>query len=212
MSSPSWASLPPSISSHPSRLSQRQIGATWITQKFHWQSILYMTIHMFQGYSLNLSHSLIPLLCPQICSIFLCLECCSADRFISIIFLDFLCVCVCRCVFLSQSCLALCDHIDCTWQDSSAHGILQARILELIAIPFFRGSSWPKDQTWVFCITGRFFTVWATKEVPRFHIYVSTQNVCFSLSDLLHPVEQCPGVSTEVWVDSGMPQGQGHWI
>ena len=101
MSSPSWASLPPSISSHPSRLSQRQIGATWITQKFHWQSILYMTIHMFQGYSLNLSHSLIPLLCPQICSIFLCLECCSADRFISIIFLDFLCVCVQVCV--SQS-------------------------------------------------------------------------------------------------------------
>ena len=109
---------------------------------------------MFQGYSLILSHSLILLLCPQVCSIFLCLKCCFANRFISIIFLDSLslsvcvcvCVCVCMCVLLSQSCLALCNHMDCTWQGSSVHGILQARILELIAIPFFRGYSWPKDK------------------------------------------------------------------
>ena len=39
-----------------------------------------------------------------------------------------------------------------------AHGILQARILEWIAIPFSRGSSQPKDQTQVPCIAGRFFT------------------------------------------------------
>ena len=43
-------------------------------------------------------------------------------------------------------------------------GILQARILEWVSIPFSRGSSQPRDQTWVFCITGRFFTIWATRE------------------------------------------------
>jgi len=42
---------------------------------------------------------------------------------------------------------------------SSVHGILQARILECIAIPFFRGSSQPRDQTQVSCIAGRFFTL-----------------------------------------------------
>ena len=45
---------------------------------------------------------------------------------------------------------------------SSFHGILQARILEQVAIP--RGSSQPRGQTWVSCIAGRFFTVWATRE------------------------------------------------
>ena len=45
---------------------------------------------------------------------------------------------------------------------SSVHRILQARILEWISIPFCRGSSRPRDQTLVSCITGRFFTVWAT--------------------------------------------------
>ena len=44
------------------------------------------------------------------------------------------------------------------------HGILQARILEWVVIPFSRGSSWPRDQTWVSWIAGRFFTIWATRE------------------------------------------------
>ena len=38
------------------------------------------------------------------------------------------------------------------------HGILQARILEWMAVPFSRGSSQPRDQTWVSCIAGGFFT------------------------------------------------------
>ena len=45
---------------------------------------------------------------------------------------------------------------------SSVHGILQARILEWVAISFARGSSWPRDWTWVSCITGRFFALWDT--------------------------------------------------
>ena len=40
---------------------------------------------------------------------------------------------------------------------SSVCGVVQARILEWVAIPFSKGSSWPRDQTSVFCITGRFF-------------------------------------------------------
>ena len=48
---------------------------------------------------------------------------------------------------VAQSCLTLCDLMDCSPPGSSVHGILQARILEWLASPFSRGSSWPKDQT-----------------------------------------------------------------
>ena len=48
--------------------------------------------------------------------------------------------------------------------DSSVHGILQARILEWVTISFSRGFSQPRNQSWVSCIAGRFFTNWDTKE------------------------------------------------
>ena len=54
--------------------------------------------------------------------------------------------------------------MDCSPPGSSVHGILQARILEWVAIPFSKVTSWPRDQTQVSGITGRFFTVWATRE------------------------------------------------
>ena len=60
--------------------------------------------------------------------------------------------------FVSQSCLTLSDPMDCSLPASSAHGILQARILEWVAIPFSRRSSQPKDQTQVSHIAGGFFT------------------------------------------------------
>ena len=47
------------------------------------------------------------------------------------------------------------------------HGILQARILEWVAFPFFKGSSQPGDWTQVSCIAVRFFTIWATREALR---------------------------------------------
>ena len=47
---------------------------------------------------------------------------------------------------------------------SSVHGILQARILEWVAIPFSRASSWPRDQIQVSHFADRFFTIWATRE------------------------------------------------
>ena len=61
-------------------------------------------------------------------------------------------------VSVTQSCLTLCDPKDCSPLGSSVHGILQTRILEWFAIPFSRGSSCPRDQTWVFCTADRFLT------------------------------------------------------
>ena len=56
-------------------------------------------------------------------------------------------------VKVAQSRLTLCGPIDYT-----AHGILQARILEWVAVPFSMGSSQPRDRTQVSCIAGGFFT------------------------------------------------------
>ena len=56
-------------------------------------------------------------------------------------------------VKVTQSYPTLCDPMDCT-----VHGILQARILEWVALPFSRGSSQPRDRTQVSHIAGRFFT------------------------------------------------------
>ena len=47
----------------------------------------------------------------------------------------------------SLSCVRLCNPVDCSLSGSSVHGILQARLLERVAIPFCRGSSHPRDQT-----------------------------------------------------------------
>ena len=58
-----------------------------------------------------------------------------------------------------QSCPTLCDPMDSSQLGSSIHGILQARILEWVAIPFSRAYFWPKDRTQVSCIAGGFFTV-----------------------------------------------------
>ena len=70
-----------------------------------------------------------------------------------------LAVCVHVCVVV---CLTLFDPLDCNLPGSSIHGIFQARILEWIAIPFSRGSSRPRDWTWLSHIAGRLFTVWTT--------------------------------------------------
>ena len=50
----------------------------------------------------------------------------------------------------------------------TVHGILQARMLEWVAIPFSRGSSEPRDQTQVSHIAGEFLTVWVTKEAQEY--------------------------------------------
>ena len=53
---------------------------------------------------------------------------------------------------VTQSCLTLCNPMDCSPSASSIHGIFQARILKWVAISFSEGSSRPRDWTWVFCL------------------------------------------------------------
>ena len=69
------------------------------------------------------------------------------------------------CESVTQSCLTVYKTMDCSPPDSSVREILQARILEWIAIPFSRGSSWPRDRTWISHIAGRFFTIWTINSV-----------------------------------------------
>ena len=59
--------------------------------------------------------------------------------------------------------------MDYSLQGSSVHGILQARILDWIAIPFSRRYSRPRDRTQVYCIEGRFFTIWVTEILNKIH-------------------------------------------
>ena len=66
-------------------------------------------------------------------------------------------------VLVTQSCPTLYDPMDCSPSGSSVHGVLQARILGWVVISFSRGFSWPRNWTQCSCITGRFFTIWATR-------------------------------------------------
>ena len=59
----------------------------------------------------------------------------------------------------AQSCLTICDPVDCSPPGSSVHGMLQARILEWVAMLSSRGSSQPRDQTQVSCTADGFFTI-----------------------------------------------------
>ena len=64
-------------------------------------------------------------------------------------------------------CPTLCNPMDYSPSGYSARGILQARILEWVAILFSRRSSQPRDWTRVSYIAKRFFTIWANKEAPQ---------------------------------------------
>ena len=75
----------------------------------------------------------------------------------------------CVCMLVTQLCPDLCDSMGCSPSGSSVHRILQARILEWVAIPISRGSSWPRDWTQVSCIEGRLLTVWATRYINCIH-------------------------------------------
>ena len=112
---------------------------------------------------------------------------------------------MCVCAKLLQSCLTLCDPVDSSPPDSSVHGILQARILEWVAISFSRGSSQPRDRTRVSCIGGRRFNLWATKSLP------SWPSLPFHASTLSHPSGLLQSLSfnclhvifLSYWKDSG---------
>ena len=93
------------------------------------------------------------------------------------------CVCVCVCVYVrkasevTQSCPTLCDPMDCCLSCSSIRGIVQARILEGVAISFSRGSSPPGAQTWVSHIASRLHHLSYQGIPPPTHTHTHT-HVC----------------------------------
>ena len=104
-----------------------------------------------------------------------------------------------------QLCPVGCDPMDCSPPSSSVHGSLQARALEWVALPFSRGSSQPRDQTWVSRTAGRFFTIWATRKAleenknaffflpfPSLFISNSPQNTLASWDRLFSHLLPCP--------------------
>ena len=68
---------------------------------------------------------------------------------------------------ISESHSVVCPSI-CNPMDYSAYGILQARILEWVAVPFLKGSSQSRDWNQVSHIAGRYFTSWATREAQEY--------------------------------------------
>ena len=86
----------------------------------------------------------------------------------------------------SLSHVQLWDPMDCSLL-GSIHGILQTRILEWVPISFSRGSSQPRDRTWIFRTADRLFTVWATMEAQKctylnFKKIVAKKKKCYHLS------------------------------
>ena len=82
---------------------------------------------------------------------------------------------------VSRLVVSVCDPVDFSPPSSSVHGILQAIILEWVAIPFSWGSSWLRDQIWVPYIAGRFFTIWATREALKYYsieLWFNGQIIC----------------------------------
>ena len=77
---------------------------------------------------------------------------------------------------VTQSHLTLCNPMGCNPPDSSVRGILQARILEWVAMPFSRGSIHPRDQTQVSSTAGRLFTNCANRE-PHIGLYVNNISI-----------------------------------
>ena len=69
-------------------------------------------------------------------------------KYVSFLWINYTSMCS-----FAQSCPTLCSPVDCSPPGSSVHGIFQARILEWVAISFSRGSSHPRDQNHLSCIS-----------------------------------------------------------
>ena len=74
---------------------------------------------------------------------------------------------------VTQSCLTLCNPMDCNLPRSSVHGIFQARILEWVVIAYSRGSSQLRNRTQVSCIAGEFFYSLSQQGSPRILAWVT---------------------------------------
>ena len=106
----------------------------------------------------------------------------------------------------TQSCPTLDNLVDCSLPDSSVHGILQARILEWAAIPFSKGYLWPRDQTQVSHIAGRFFTICVTREAPPI-LYMSTKSL-----DLTTTVTRLQPPNWLLWLETWPSHTQAFYL
>ena len=118
-------------------------------------------------------------------------------------------------VQVTQLCLTLCNPMDGSPPDSSVHEILQATILEWVAILFSRASFWPRDRTCVSCIAGEFITIWTKREAHRvsftWEIYLSFRRSYVSQTVLLAPTLKYPN-SKKSRCLSGIFGGDIFWI
>ena len=90
------------------------------------------------------------------------------------------------CYLVAKLCLTLCNPMDCSLPGSSDLGILQAKLLEWVAIPFSKGCSQPRNQTWIFCVfcTGkRILYHWSTRTLYLFCVWY---NILFKLIIVFH--------------------------
>ena len=83
---------------------------------------------------------------------------------------------ICASAQLLQACLTLCNPRDCSPLGSSVHRILPARILQWVAMPFFRGSSQPRDWTHVFCMQADPLLL-SHLGSPTFHVYIHVETL-----------------------------------
>ena len=82
-------------------------------------------------------------------------------------------------VLVTESCMTLCEPMDYNLPGSSVHGILQSRILNWVAMFFSSGSSWPRNQTFISCISciaGGFFTVPLAYETSKIFFASAIKN------------------------------------
>ena len=115
-----------------------------------------------------------------------------------------------------QSCPTLCDPMDSSPPGSSVHGILQARILECVAIPFSRGSSRPSQisVSYISCIAGRLFFFFQTAEPPRSPLGLSYLKYFCSLFPQvtevsLHSLQPQKTIEEPVLqIDKALPNGE----
>ena len=115
--------------------------------------------------------------------------------------------CIWKKVKVAQSCLTLCNPIYCSLPDSSVRGILQARRLEWVPMPFSRGYFWPRDRTQVLCIADRFFTIWVTRKLFSFYFLFLFVFVGFPLLGWFfgHVRSHLQDPEIRMWIPLGSP-------
>ena len=110
---------------------------------------------------------------------------------------------------VAQLCPTLCNPMDCSLPGSSLHGILQARVLEWVAISFSRGSSQLGYQTGVSHIPGRHFNLWAIREA---HLSNSEGKVFLVEIETQRQGEEKQGERAWVWLPLLICSANDDWV